>query len=214
MFGVKNEQISEVFEKNQKCKEPIIISYILLALAKSREKLSDEVSFAELFCADGYYAMVARYLGYFKSFGIDNDRDGYFSLAEKIRDSLNLDNVFFIKEDVNNLDKLDKVNVVANVGGLYHVSNPEEILEKSYNMAKRFLIVQSVVSMTNDDENYFESPAHGWNWGCRFNKNSFHKMIVSKGWKIIDYHFNELEGNERPEDRGSVYYLIEKKNKL
>ena len=36
-------------------------------------------------------------------------------------------------------------------------------------------------------------------------------MIVSKGWKILDYHFNELEGNERPEDRGSVYYLIEKK---
>jgi hypothetical protein len=26
----------------------------------------------------------------------------------------------------------------------------------------------------------------------------------------VDRHFNELEGNERPEDRGSVYYLIRK----
>ncbi|MGC8771615.1 MAG: hypothetical protein ACP5Q5_10230 [Brevinematia bacterium] len=117
---------------------------------------------------------------------------------------LQIKNVFFIKEDVNNIDKFFKVDVVATVGGLYHFENSEEILVKSYEMAKKFLIVQSVVSIVNDDEDYFESPAPGWKYGCRFSRASFHKMMLSLGWKIIDYHFNELEANGRPKDRGSV----------
>jgi hypothetical protein len=35
-------------------------------------------------------------------------------------------------------------------------------------------------------------------------------MVQDLGYNIYDYHFNELVGNDRPEDRGSVYYLIEK----
>jgi len=65
--------------------------------------------------------------------------------------------------------------------------------------------------MSNSDENYFETPAPGWTWGCRYNKYSFDNMIRSFDWKILDSYFNELEGNGRLDDRGSVYYLIEKK---
>lgn len=31
-----------------------------------------------------------------------------------------------------------------------------------------------------------------------------------KGWNITDKHFNVLEGNSRLEDRGSIYFLIQK----
>jgi len=68
---------------------------------------------------------------------------------------------------VNKINELEQVDIVANLGGLYHVSNPKEIIEKSYNMAKKLLVIQSVVSMKNDDENYFESPAPGWTWGVQ-----------------------------------------------
>jgi hypothetical protein len=34
LFGVKNQQIPGIFQPNQACKEPIILSYIVLALAK------------------------------------------------------------------------------------------------------------------------------------------------------------------------------------
>jgi hypothetical protein len=103
-------------------------------------------------------------------------------------------------------------DVVANIGGLYHVSDPEDILSMSYLMAKRYLIVQSVVSLATNDENYFSAPAPapGWTWGNRFSRESFDKMIQSKRFKVIDKHFNKLEGNDRLEDKGSVYYLIEK----
>jgi hypothetical protein len=89
------------------------------------------------------------------------------------------------------------------------VENPAEILMKSYAMARKYLIVQSVVSTANDDTGYFETPAPGWSWGSRFSRVSFDKMITALGYRVIDRHFNLLEGNDRAEDRGSVYYLIE-----
>ncbi|NTA51251.1 MULTISPECIES: class I SAM-dependent methyltransferase [Agrobacterium tumefaciens complex] len=209
-FGVQNEQHPGIYKLNQKAKQAIIGGYILQAIAKCRKTLDTKVSFAELFCADGYYAMLARHFGADDSTGIDNDRDGQLASAERIAARLGIDQCKFIKMDVNEADKLGQFDVVANLGGLYHVSNPEEILQKSYEMARHFLIVQTVVSLANNQKSYFESPAPGWDWGSRYNPRSFYRMLMSKGWNIVDYHFNELEGNGRPEDRGSVYCLISK----
>lgn len=209
-FGVSNEQPPGIFEKNQKAKQAVIGGYMLQAIAKCRTSLDTEVSFAELFCADGYYAMLARHFGADHSVGIDNNRDGHFERAEQIAQKLGIDRCRFIQADVNDADQLGQYDIVANVGGLYHVSNPEEILQKSYDMARKFLIVQNVVSLASSKKSYFETPAPGWTWGSRYNPRSFHRMVVSKGWNIVSHHFNQLEGNDRPEDRGSVYYLISK----
>ncbi|MFH1114442.1 MAG: class I SAM-dependent methyltransferase [Pseudomonadota bacterium] len=208
-FGVDNDQLPGYYELNQKAKAPIIIAYIAYAIAKSKQSASDAVSFTELFCADGYYAMVASRLGCDRSIGIDNDRDRHFSNAKVIANRLNI-NVDFRNDDITPHSTFPSTDIVANVGGLYHVSEPERILQLSYKMANRFLIVQSLVSLARDEEDYFESPAPGWNWGSRFGRKSFDKMIKRTCPKILDCHFNELEGNERLEDRGSVYYLIEK----
>ena len=160
--------------------------------------------------ADGFYAMAARKFGAFDSIGIDNNRDGYLKYAEKISSRLGLDRVQFLAMDVSAIEHLKTVDIVANVGGLYHVSNPMEILSKSYDFAKRYLIVQTVVSLATQDDDYYESPAPGWDWGNRFSRTSFEKYIHSKNWEILDSHFNELEGNDRLEDRGSIYFLIKK----
>ncbi len=209
-LGIKNQQLPGIFEKNQKAKQAIIASYILHAMAKCRATIDTPVSFAELFCADAYYATLARHFGVNASTGFDNDREGHFENAEKIAHRLGLDHCRFIKSDVNDIDETEQFDIVANVGGLYHVSNPEQVLEKSYRMAKRFLIVQTVVSLANNDRRYFEAPAPGWDWGSRYNPQSFSRMVNSKGWNVVDMHFNELEGNDALENRGSIYYLISK----
>lgn len=209
-LGVENRQLEGIFKKNQLSKEYIIRAYIQLAIAKSKEFIDSEVSFAELFCADGYYTMMASKLGADTCIGIDNNKDGFFTKAVEISKRLQMKNVSFVNEDVNNINNLENVDIVANLGGLYHVENPKEILIKSYNMAKKFLIVQTVVSLKNNDSDYFESPAPGWTWGCRYSKESFHKMILDLKFDILDYHFNELEGNDRLEDKGSLYYIIKK----
>jgi hypothetical protein len=207
LLGAVNEQLPGIYALNQACKEPILIGYIEYAIAKCRGQASAPVSFAELFCADGYYAMVARHMGAAASIGIDNDRDGHFANAEAIAAALGLD-VQFLRMEVEAIDTLDPVDIVANVGGLYHVDDPLALLAKSHAFARRFLIVQTVVSLANNDEAYFEAPAPGWTWGNRFSRASFDKAIRDTGWVVVDRHFNELEGNDRPEDRGSAYYLI------
>ena len=154
--------------------------------------------------------MVACHFGATHSIGVDDNRSGYSNNVTQIAEALGISEFKFCLCDVNKIDELERVDIVANLGGLYHVDNPKEILEKSYNMARKFLIVQTVVSIANIDEDYFETPAPGWTWGCRFNQFSFDKLIQDLGYDVVDKHFNELEGNERQEDRGSVYYLIRK----
>jgi hypothetical protein len=207
LLGGVNDQLPGIYALNQACKEPILIAYIEHAIAKCREATGTPVSFAELFCADGYYAMLAKHFGATTSIGIDNDRDGHFANARKIAAALGLD-VDFRQMDVEAIDTLPPVDIVANVGGLYHVSDPLAILRKSHAFARRFLIVQNVVSLARADDAYFEAPAPGWTWGNRFSRASFDKAIRETGWHVVDRHFNELEANDRPEDRGSVYYLI------
>jgi hypothetical protein len=209
-FGVDNEQLPGIYALNQKAKAPIITAYIAYAIAKSKVKTSDKVSSTELFCADGFYAMVAAKLACDISIGIDNDRDNHFNKAELIAARLGLQNVIFQKKDIMPASSFVASDIVANVGGLYHVADPEQILELSHRMANKYLIVQSVVSMATNDEDYYEAPAPGWTWGNRFSRSSFDKIIKKHSFTVVDQHFNELERNSRPEDRGSVYYLIQK----
>lgn len=209
-FGVQNEQIPGIYGLNQKSKFPIIMAYLAYAIAKSKDRILSAVSFTELFCADGYFTMLASKLGCDRCCGIDNDKSNHFQNAEVIAQRLGIDNVSFIKEEIAPDSNFQATDIVANIGGLYHVSQPKEILEMSYAMTNKFLIVQSVVSLATDDEDYYASPAPGWTWGNRYSRASFDKMINDLGYSIIDSHFNELEGNARPEDRGSVYYLIKK----
>jgi Methyltransferase domain len=209
-FGVDNEQKPGIYELNQQTKAPVITAYIAYAIAKSKKNTSDNVSFSELFCADGFYAMVSARLGCYKCIGIDNNKNKQFDNAQIIADRLNIKGIEFKKEEITASSKFDSTDIVANVGGLYHVDAPDKIVELSYKMAKKYLIVQSVVSLATDSEDYFEAPAPGWTWGNRYSRQSFDKMIKKICPNIIDHHFNELEGNDRLENRGSVYYLIQK----
>jgi hypothetical protein len=210
LLGAVNEQLPGIYPPNQACKEPILLAYIQWAIAKCRTSLATPVSFAELFCADGYYAMMARRLGATAAMGIDNDRDGHLESGKRVAAALDLADVRFLNMDVGAVVTLPPVDIVANVGGLYHVADPLDILRRSHAMARRFLIVQNVVSLANDSEDYFQAPAPGWTWGSRFSRRSFDAAMRATGWDIVDRHFNELEGNDRPEDRGSAYYLVRK----
>ena len=210
-LGVDNEQVNDHYIQNQKAKGPIITAYISHAIAKCELKNGlESPSFTELFCADGYYTMLAARLGCSPTYGIDNNSEKHLEKAPIISSRIGLEECNFICSDITELSTFEQTDIVANIGGLYHVNNPKEILRNSFVLARQFLIVQSVVSMATNDDFYYEKPAPGWTWGSRYSRSSFHKMLTEICPNIIDYHFNELTGNTRPEDRGSVYYLIKK----
>lgn len=211
VFGVKyNPQLSEAYVKNQKTKFPIITAYIAYALAKCKKTIDDPASFAEYFCADGYFTMLARHLGASEAHGYDNGKDPFFRTAGKMSKRLGLTNVYFHKADIFSIDEENSVDIVANIGGLYHVPDPAKAIDISYRHCRKYMILQTVVSMENNAPDYFETPAPGWSWGCRFSRAWLDQLVADKGYKVIDSHFNELEGNEALGSRGSSYYLIEK----
>jgi hypothetical protein len=67
-----------------------------------------------------------------------------------------------------------------------------------------------VVSVANESPDYFETPAPGWTWGSRFSMAWLENTVRNLGGTIVDKHFNELEGNKNPRDRGSGYFLVRK----
>jgi hypothetical protein len=208
-FGASGEQLPGIYGPNQRAKAPMITAYTALAIADVLEG-GDDVSFVELFCADAYYAMVAARLGATSVRGVDNHRDEFSDKAPEIARRLGIEGFELIDADVADMASLEPADIVANVGGLYHVSNPEEVLQASYELAARYLIVQSVVSLANEDPDYFEAPAPGWDLGSRYNPISFDTMVRDQGWNLLAWHRNELTGNTDASSRGSVYYLIEK----
>ena len=209
-LGLPTRQIDGIYAPNQAVKAPVIGAYILLALARLKAAGVAPLSFAELFCADGFYAMFARRFGADSALGFDNDRDGHLEAARRIRDRLGLTAVVFERTDIEAIGPDRRFSVVANVGGLYHVDDPEAVLRQSYAMAERFLIVQNVVSLADESADYFCRPAPGLSWGNRFSRQSFDALIERTGWRVVLRDFDVLAGNPRPEDRGCAFYLIEK----
>ena len=209
LLGAQNKQL-EQFRINQLCKETILLGYIAVAIGKTRQQYFDTPSFCELFCADGYYTMLAHWLGANPAVGVDNNRDGWSDRMLEIARRLNLSGVRFEQRDVQTITECDAYDVVANIGGLYHIENPVEVLRKSYNLARRYLIVQTVVTGANNDPDYFVSPAPGLSFGSRYSPQSFVNMVKSEGYRILDAEFNHLAGNPDVEDQGSVYMLIQK----
>ncbi len=210
-FGLSVKQKEGIFKTNQESKEHLIRGYLELAIAKSRKNLSYHPSILETFCADGYYSFWAKRYGAGKIFGIDLDEEE-IERANLINQLLGYNDMKFDIMDVNKINKLNKkFDVVLCTGGLYHVSNPKDILTKCHERSKKYLVVQTVITLTTEKEDYFKEPAPGWTWGCRITYKGLIKMLQDTGWDIVDITRNELEGNERLEDRGSVYALCSKK---
>jgi hypothetical protein len=208
LFGARNKQLRGIFAANQAAKAPILQGFIQQAI--NNLKGNTPISFTELFCADGYYTMVARHFGADTAVGIDNDRDGHLRNAAVIAQRLGLDHIRFIQADVTKMDSFEPTDIVANLGGLYHVSNPREVLQQSWNLARRYLILQTVYSLARTEPDYLQVPAPGWDWGCRFSLAWLQARVAELQGKVIDWKINELTANPKPQDRGSAYFLIEK----
>jgi hypothetical protein len=102
------------------------------------------------------------------------------------------------------------VDILMNCGGLYHITDPKKLINECRpRFSPRFMIVQSVVTTEETSPRYFVTPAPGWNWGCRFTMGYLRKTLEKAKWKILDSHFNILEGNDRKCDQGSAYFLCE-----
>ena len=174
------------------------------------------ISAVELFCADGFYSNYAARKGVSQIIGVDLDidsverRGGVLQQAKLITRLLgNSDKIAFQKTNV--VDVSGTFDICICAGGLYHLTNPQELLAKWVCQIRRALVLQTVVSLEFDDSDYFVTPAPGLSWGCRFSLKYLETMLEATGWEIIEQSNSELPGCLRDCDKGSAYMLCRPK---
>ncbi len=203
-FGIKTVQEPGIWKKNQGCKEGPIFTVIDEAVTSVKQR-GYSVRGVELFCADGYYALYAVQKGAEHVHGMDLDERNLKKAALISKMLGYTKKTHFEKRDVYTMDGSYDFGICA--GGLYHISDPAGLLRLLKAHVHGPLVIQTVYSLAKTAPDYFETPAPGWTWGCRFSYDYLKKMIQDAGWKIIREEKNELLGNKRPEDRGSAYFL-------
>ena len=72
------------------------------------------------------------------------------------------------------------------------------------------MILQTVITLETESEDYFVSQATGCKHGCKFTKAWLVKRLKDVGWNILEKERNILSGNERLCDNGSSYFLLKK----
>lgn len=205
VLGVKTEQKPGPYRLNQLAKQDLIFKLIdgaILLCDKTKP-----ITGVELFCADGFYSNYVAKKHRTKIRGIDLSA-GHLKRAREITKKLgNEGAVGFTHCDVMDLDEEYDFGICA--GGLYHLADPKSLLTLLREKIKKALVIQTVVSLENTEEDYFETPAPRRLHGCRFSSRYLVKMVEACGWEIIEEHSNELEGNVQIHDRGSAYLLCD-----
>lgn len=204
-LGLATPQRGGIYPGNQESKQGPIFRMLDDALDRVRQG-GGESSVLECFCADGFYGIHAALEGASRVVGVDLDERevGRARLMARLLDVHG--RTEFRVQDVFDLD--DRAAITICAGGLYHLEDPKRLLLRLRELTTAALVVQTVFHLgRRDEDDYFEAPAPGWTWGCRFSIPYLHRMVEETGWEIVADEYNELVGNHRPEDRGSAYLL-------
>lgn len=204
-LGIATPQRGGIYPENQESKQAELFRMIDAALELAGGQ-GVERSVLECFCADGFYGIYAARQGASGVVGVDLDERevGRARLMARLLDVHR--RTEFRVQDV--FDVAEPASITICAGGLYHLEDPARLLRRLRELTTSALVVQTVFHLgRRDDADYFETPAPGWTWGCRFSVPYLHDMIERAGWAISAHEENELIGNHRPEDRGSAYLL-------
>ena len=202
-LGLHLPQRPGIFPGNQTAKSPVIRRLLDDALARCHAAGTD-AGLLELFCADGYYGVYAARngAGWVKGADLDTTEVAKANLVARL---LGIDNAEFVVADV--FEWRERAPAALCAGGLYHLEDPERLLRQLREQVDVALVVQTVYHQGIEDPDYFETPAPGWHWGCRFSYRYLLTMAERSGWEVVHHERNELFGNDRIEDRGSAYLL-------
>jgi hypothetical protein len=203
-LGFRTPQKHGAYRRNQETKQPVLFAMIDRALEICRAR-PGPIRVLELFCADGFYAHRALQGGATEALGVDLSRRP-LEQARLAARLLGLERAArFERCDVFDVKGEFELGICA--GGLYHLEDPAALLRKLRAQVHHSLVVQTVYSLARSDADYFETPAPGWTWGCRFSRERFLGLLRESGWRALEVAANELAGNSRLEDRGSIYAL-------
>jgi hypothetical protein len=189
---------------NQRHKETLITPFLQRCL----DALGPTPHCLDLFCADGYYScLMGNYRPDAFITGVDLDEQE-IERAKAAATVLDIARAEFFVADVWEwLQQPAQYDLILVAGGLYHLTQPRELVTRLRQIASGYLVIQSVVTLETEAADYFVSPAPGWKHGSRFTHTGLKHWLTDAGWTVLDEARNELTGNSRLCDRGSSYFL-------
>lgn len=102
-----------------------------------------ETSFLDIGCNSGFFSLDLAARGARHVAGIDLRAENV-AQARFLADRFGLDNVVFEVGDVEEVASGERWDVVLNLGVLYHVIQPLQLLRRTYEQCRRFAIVDTV----------------------------------------------------------------------
>lgn len=215
-LGLSTTVIDDSYARAQSVKVPAFVRHFERTFSRFSERDLGAMRGVELFCADAYFSQFALKRGVGQMIGIDLDaespenRSGVLSQAQIAAAALGTTNRFnVIRGDVREFE--GRFDFCVNYGGIYHLLDPLGLLRRCRTQVNGPMLLQTIVSLANTSDDYFESPAPGWTWGSRFSEGYLMTMLDQSGWDVEDVESEVADYNKRPADRGIVFALCRPK---
>src|SRR5262249_6431362 len=102
---------------------------------------------ADLGCLEGGYATGFARLG-MNALGIEV-RESNFQNCIHVLSNVNLPNLAFIKDDINNIEKYGTFDAIWACGIFYHLDNPREFMEKAARACRKIILLETHFTYAN-----------------------------------------------------------------
>jgi SAM-dependent methyltransferase len=98
-------------------------------------------SIADLGCLEGGFATEFARLG-INATGIEV-RDSNFQNCLYVKSNVDLPNLTFVQDDVNNIDKYDPFNAIWASGIFYHLDRPRAFMERATRACRKIMLIET-----------------------------------------------------------------------
>ena len=102
-----------------------------------------DIDLLDIGCNSGWFSFDLAERGIRAVHGVDL-RPNNIAQARYLRDYFGLDNAEFEVADAMSFDETQQWDVVLNLGLLYHVTDPLELLHRTYQLCRRFAVVDTI----------------------------------------------------------------------
>jgi hypothetical protein len=73
----------------------------------------------------------------------------------------------------------------------------------------QLIFIQTILSLENENVDYFESPTPGWNWGSRFSASWLIRNLELLDYRIVESKLEIANYNFALRDRGSLFLVCQ-----
>jgi predicted RNA methylase len=101
-------------------------------------------TFIDFACNHGYFTLEMAHAGARSALGVDLRAENV-AKAEFLNSHFGLKNAAFRQQDIYSLDASEPYDVVFNLGVLYHITDPYRLLQLSFDLCKRFAVIDSIM---------------------------------------------------------------------